>query len=67
MMLLRRRGPDRREDTRRRPGLAPALDQLEPDSAVWACWSGWTAGRLRRVGALDVTHFVTHLAGRGVG
>ena len=28
-----RRGPDRREDTRRRPALAPALDLREPDSA----------------------------------
>jgi hypothetical protein len=31
---LGRGGPDGREDTHRRPALAPALDQKEPDSAV---------------------------------
>lgn len=34
-----RRGPDRREDTRRWPALAPALDHIEPDSAVPG--TGW--------------------------
>jgi hypothetical protein len=28
VMLPRRRGPDRREDTRRRPALAPALERV---------------------------------------